>query len=347
MGPAGARLGCLAAKSALTYLEARVSAMGHRRKRRVIDEALDSHPAVLAWLEVAPQGAVPRQIEVFSDSAAWLLYALVGAGPGGSTVFAKRRLAWKAAAERTVYEQLLPRLALPTPRCHGCVSEGEYVWLLLAAVPGGPYDETNPKHLAMGGRWIAALHTRSASIAHSVPLPDAGPDRYLAHLVSGRRALEQCLRESGALDAAGRLIIERTIARQNQIEHAWPALRARCIDAPPTLVHGDFRPKNVFIDEDETELVAFDWETAGWGPPDADLTRIDVEAYWHAVHDIWPTVTLDTVRGWARMGHLFQMLAAIDWKSTELKCDTAEALATPLVSLALLSDRLDAIAPQA
>jgi hypothetical protein len=40
------------------------------------------------------------------------------------------------------------------------------------------------------------------------------------------------------------------------------------------------------------------------------------------------------------MGQLFQTLAAIDWKGTELTIDTTEALAIPLVSLKLLGARL-------
>ena len=87
-------------------------------------------------------------------------------------------------------------------------------------------------------------------------------------------------------------------------------------------------------------LVAFDWETAGWGPPAPDLTKIDVEAYWSEVRESWRAVRFETVLEWAGVGQLFQTLAAIDWKGTELTIDTTEALATPVVSLKLLGGRL-------
>ena len=63
-------------------------------------------------------------------------------------------------------------------------------------------------------------------------------------------------------------------------------------------------------------------------------------AYWEAARQSWSTFSLETDRDWARIGHLFQLLAAIDWKGTELGVDTAEALATPLVSLNLMGTRL-------
>jgi thiamine kinase-like enzyme len=316
------------------------SVVSRRRPRRVLEHALENHPAVLAWRAVEPEGALPERIEVFSDSPNWLLYALNGAGPSGSTVFAKRRSRSLAVPERTVYERILPRLPIAAPRCYGCTEDDDFVWLLLEGVEGEPYDEWNPEHLVMAGRCVAALHTAAASLVHSTPLSEAGPERYLAHLVSGRERLEQCLQTARALDSASRLVLEHIIELLNRIEACWHSIRARCQDAPTTLVHCDFRPKNVFVRHEGTGLVAFDWELAGWGPPAPDLTKIDVAAYWSEVRESWRAVTFETVREWAGMGQLFQTLAAIDWKGTELTIDTTEALAIPLVSLKLLGARL-------
>jgi aminoglycoside phosphotransferase (APT) family kinase protein len=314
--------------------------MSRRRPRRILDQSLDDHPAVLAWQAVEPEAQVPECIEVFSESPNWLLYALRGAGPDGSTVFAKRRLASTATTERAVYERLLPSLPVATPRYFGCAEDGAYVWLLLQGIDGAPYDEGDPEHRATAGGWVATMHTAAVTLVHSASLPGAGPERYLAHLVQGRETLRRYLNTSRALDPGGQEIIDRTIDTLNRVETCWPVIRARCQGAPITLVHADFRPKNVFVRSDGTGFVAFDWETAGWGPPAADLTKIDVTAYWEAARLSWNTLSLETVHDWARIGHLFQLLAAIDWKGTELGVDTAEALATPLVSLDLMGTRL-------
>ena len=314
--------------------------MSRRRPRGILREGLDHHPAVLAWRAVEPHGALPECIEVYSDRSPWRLYALRGAGPAGSTVFAKCRHTSMAATERTVYERLLPGLPVATPRCYGCIDDGEYGWLLLQAVEGAPYDESNRDHLAMAARWLAALHVDTMLLGRSTALPDAGADRYLTHLIGGRAALETCLGNSRALDQVGRRTLAQLVEQLNGLEARWHSVRGRCETMPTVLVHGDFRPKNVFVRHDGTGLVAFDWETAGWGPPAADLTKIDVNVYWAAVRETWADVSLASILEWADLGFVFQMLAAIDWKSSELATDTAEALAPPLTSLQLWGDRL-------
>ncbi len=53
--------------------------------------------------------------------------------------------------------------------------------------------------------------------------------------------------------------------------------------APFTILHGDYRPDNLMFGEEETDVVALDWQTAAIGPPARDLayflgTSVDVEA---------------------------------------------------------------------
>jgi hypothetical protein len=314
--------------------------MSRRRPRRILHEGLERHPAVVAWRGVEPRGAVPDRIEVYSDRSPWQLYALLGAGPAGSTVFAKCRHASMAATERIVYERILDRVPVATPRCYGCTDDGEYVWLLLQAVDGAPYDESNLDHLAMAARWVAAMHVDTTSRASSILLPDAGADRYLAHLARGRAAVERCLDYSRALDQANRHSLAQLVGQLSELEARWDFIRGQCESMPSVLVHGDFRPKNVFVRHDGAGLVAFDWETAGWGPPAADLTKIDVDVYWAAVRETWAGIPVETVVRWAAVGRVFQMLAAIDWKGSELAVDTAEALGPPLASLRLWGARL-------
>lgn len=311
-----------------------------RRPKRSLDQHLDGHPSVVAWRTVHPHGALQTRIDVYSESSNWLLCALVGAGPAGSTVFAKRRVASTARTERTVYERILPSLPIATPRCYGCHEDDGFVWFLLEAVKGEPYDARNPQHLAMAGAFVATMHTHSAPLMEDAHLPEAGSARYLAHLVSGRERLRHGMTTSRALDSAGRSILEQVVERLDRVEAGWPLLHARCLDAPVTLVHADFRPKNVFVRHDKAGLVAFDWETAGWGPPAPDLTRIDLGAYWQTARHRWGSVSFETVRAWAEVGHLFQTLAAIDWESTKLALETAEAVGTAVVSLDAMGSRL-------
>ena len=310
--------------------------MSERRPRRIVRDSLDAHPALQAWRAVRPQEPPPESIEAICERTNCWSFALVGAGPGGSTIIAKRRLLSDASVERAVYEHVLPSIPIATPDYYGCKEDGEFVWLLLQAVDGVRYSASNPDHLAMAARQLAVMHTSSRTLGRAFSLPDAGPKRYLAHLVNGREAIRTSLRTSKTLDDSNRANLGRIVAQLDRVETSWTQICAHCDDAPDTLVHGDFRPKNVFVRRDGADLVAFDWETAGWGPPAPDLTRVDAVAYWHAVHQSW-AVSLETVRRWARVGHVFQLLAAIDWTSLELVFDTRETLAGPLADLDILS----------
>jgi hypothetical protein len=191
----------------------------------------------------------------------------------------------------------------------------------------------------MAAHWVAVMHTAATTLTPPPALPDAGPERFLAHLIKGREAIRRSLVTSNTLDGARRLILERIVGQADRLEARWDLICGLCDDAPATLVHGDFRPKNVFVRRDATDLVAFDWETAGWGPPAPDLTRIDAEAYWRGVRTSWG-VSLETVLRWARVGRVFQLLAAIDWESTDLVFDTPETLAQPIENLKVLAEDL-------
>jgi aminoglycoside phosphotransferase (APT) family kinase protein len=287
-----------------------------------------------------PEGAFPERIEAFCEKPNWLLYALVGAGPGGSTIIAKRRRLSDAFVERTVYEQVLPSLPIAAPDYYGCKEDGQFVWLLLQAVDGARYSESNPHHLVMAAHWVGAMHTAAARQTRAISLPTAGPERYLAHLVTGRDEVQSSLRSSKALTERARVTLRRVIALLDRVEQAWPSLQAHCEGAPITLVHADFRPKNAFVRRDGAGLVAFDWEMAGWGPPAPDLTRIDTVAYWSVVRESWAAVSLKTVLRWTSVGRVFQMLAAIDWESRGLRFDTPEMLSKPVSSLKVLGENL-------
>jgi len=96
----------------------------------------------------------------------------------------------------------------------------------------------------------------------------------------------------------------------------WVA--AACAGVPSTLVHGDFRPKNAYLRDDGAGMCLFpiDWEMAGWGVPAADLTRVDLRAYWAVVRERWPDVDLGTVERLALFGQIFRLLAGIGWAAT-------------------------------
>src|SRR5207249_4404328 len=72
---------------------------------------LMSHPAVHAWRQLYPHDE-PRGITTLRIGRRRKVYRLQGAGPDGSAVIAKRYRKADALIERTVYEEILPRVTV-------------------------------------------------------------------------------------------------------------------------------------------------------------------------------------------------------------------------------------------
>jgi hypothetical protein len=288
---------------------------------------LVEHPAVKAWGRLRPEGARPQGVETAHATTKSVIYRLWGAGAGGSGVIAKRCLAPGALVERAVYAEVLPRLPLPALRYYGFVEEGgPWCWLFLEDAGREKFSPDSEAHRTLAGRWLARLHTSSAGVAGSPPLPDRGPRSYLEQLRSARQALRQGLCNP-ALPAGGREVLRAMLAQLDTVEAGWHALEDCCAGIPATLVHGDFRRKNVLVRATAggPALAAVDWETAGWGAPAADLAlsrrglpQVDLRAYCSLVGGHWRGLGLGAVGRLALVGTVFRRLAAIHWEYPRL-----------------------------
>ena len=129
-----------------------------------------------------------------------------------------------------------------------------------------------------------------------------------------------------------------------RLDRRWSWLEAACAGVPATLVHGDLQRKNTYLRTggDGPELCAIDWETAGWGIPAADLTRIDLPTYWATVRSAWPAVQLEQVRRLAAVGRVLLQLVAIHWVSPELRYDSPLYLRRPMSWVRAYHERLGA-----
>lgn len=309
----------------------------------VLHEHLDTHPALIAWRAFQSREAPAVRIEVLRQHGVTAVYRLVGAGAASETVIAKRVPQVKAKPERLMYECVLPHLPVTTPRFFGAIGNGSgaETWLFLEDVGGERYSDTRPDHLALTARWVAGLHGAAGGVSAARGLPDGGPGRYQGHLISATEKLER--RMTGPDLAPADVLLLRGIA---DLLHGllvrWNEVEEMCVGLPATVVHGDFRPKNVYLRPDGQRLACYpiDWETAGWGVPAADLTRIDVAVYWSAAREWRSDLRFDTVSRLAQVGQVFRMLAAIDWECASLRFDARNKIVRSLASLAVLTPRL-------
>ena len=295
--------------------------------------------AAAAWAQL--HGEAPATVRLWRKSSRTkpAIYRLTMRD--GGRVFAKRFTGPGPTVERIVYETMLPRLPLSAPRYWGwCEDALGWSWMFVEDV-GNRLVGRDPGHATLAARWLATLH-RAGSGLSAGGLTDAGASRYRAHLCAGREAIHRNLGNPG-LSQDDRAVLARVVELQGCLERRWEALEQACALTPPTLVHGDFRRKNVrWGCRDGTQvLLPIDWEMAGWGSPAADLAsawttgmtiRFDRDVYRSTVRGDW-SLDEPALRRLANVGRAFQALAAIDWASASLVFESPRWLLKPVTSM--------------
>jgi hypothetical protein len=268
--------------------------------------------AVVAWSELSPQPV--EGVVVMKKKQRGACYGLVGAGPGGSRVIAKRCDRSKGVIERAVYEEILPRLAQPQLECYGVVERDDSIWLFLEDAGGEPYSPDMPEHREAAARWIGKLQTAVGRGDVKTSLPDRGPDHY-------RVFLRSIIAELPRYCDRGAEVLDPIVSMCESLESSWGDVEALCASAPAALVHGDCLSKNVHVRHGR--VAAFDWGGAGWGLAATDLGQLalprrgppddepDCEEYLDVVRRRWPRLDIDTVRRLAVLGQLFWALKVI------------------------------------
>ena len=297
---------------------------------------------------VGPPSAVvrlKRQRHEWHKSA---VYRLDGVGDGGEAVVGKRCLRDTARVEREVYEKVLPRIPISQLKYYGCVEEeqGSFAWLFMGEAPSGKPTMADRGIVAS---WLARLHGSAAQLSamDSLSLPDHGPDGYLRRLPAARAGVVAAREAVAGAGLDGRVL--GTMADLlDRLESRWDRVAAACAAWPPTLVHTDFTRKNVRLFRGDTgaEVIALDWEAAGWGPPAADLAALpwgrsrdrkrgapggrpdhetpwsgpaSLDVYASAAAAYWPGIGRDDVEQVSRVGAVFRVIDATRWASENIE----------------------------
>jgi aminoglycoside phosphotransferase (APT) family kinase protein len=287
-----------------------------------LHEGLQEHPATRAWRRLRPD-AVPSEVRVLKPptrSIRRAIYWLAAAGADGRPVIAKLSPRATAQIEALVYAEFLRPLAVPAPTYHGMVDEGgPCCWLFMDYVAGERYKPTHSAHCRLAGRWVAYLHGEAACVLGSDRLPRRGMDHYLGKLREARGAIV-AQREDPSLSRPEAFLLHRLAALLSEMESRWSTVEAVGHELPATLVHGDLKKGNLRVDG--TGVLAYDWDTAGWGPPAVDLAQslhsrpFSVNACLESYRSIrWPagTRTREEVARQGTAGTVLRCLNAIHW----------------------------------
>jgi thiamine kinase-like enzyme len=309
---------------------------------QILPESESGHRAATVWGRLQPSRSAPVSIETLEqkikkkDKHKRAIYRLVGVGWQGGAVIAKRCRLETGLIERAIYEQILPHLPIPSLHFYGFAQEDdEFCWLFLEDAGRERFSPLIEEHRVLAARWLGLMHTAAARLTTTVRLPDHGPDYYLEHLRSARLTILRNL-TNPALGTDDLAVLKTILSQYDSLEAGWKQVHNFCQAIPSTLVHGDFRKKNVYVRTDDrtgTVLFPIDWETAGWGVAAADLApsrsrygghHVDVITYWSIVRECWPGLDMSALQRLVRVGIVFRQLAAINWQSTSLGSEWAK-----------------------
>lgn len=282
------------------------------------------HPAVTAWRSLAPQTPIDRVDRLRKKKKAQI-YRL-GFANSATSVIAKRGYAKHLLVERTIYGSVLPRLALPTLRYYGFVSEEdkEFAWLFIE--DAGDVRCSLAQHETIAGRWLGALHGGAAGLDFASALPERGPGQYLEHLRAARARILGNF-DNPALDADDRRMLRSLVSTCELIESRWSSVEGICDSLPRTLVHGDLAGGNLRLRSGDagTSIIAFDWEWSGWAVPAVDIYLLSPDAsreallsYQSAMSKYGNGLEIDQIRSLSLVGKGFRLLASADWATTHL-----------------------------
>ena len=295
------------------------------------------HPVMRAWSQLYSKRSKSNFIELLSERRKSCVYRLDGVGPGGIAVIAKRSRAGEAHVEQTIYEEVLPDLPISSLTFYGVVDEPgtEFRWLFLEDAENADFTYLSEQHRKLAARWLGLMHVSAERVFAVSRLPDRGPQHYLDHLRSSRRIIEGNLGDP-ALHSQDLEVLDSILLQGRILESRWMRVVELCRRYPRTLVHCDFAHKNLRVRSNTSgiDLVAFDWEMAGYGIPAPDIAewsgcgvprRIigslpdsELVDYWQVVRESWSYLDLPAMKELAELGAVFRSLLAISWVSESI-----------------------------
>lgn len=299
-------------------------------------DEIRQHPAVIAWTGVNGKQPLPSKIELLKrKDRNRLVFRLSDAEASNRPIIAKRCHRTTGAIENKIYEQILPDLKLSSPRYYGLfVEDEENCWLFLEDVGENPYLHDNLEHRDAAAQWLGRLHSRGVPLNNSFELEGRGTEHYFNHLQAGRMRIFENM-DNPTLSEEDCSFLLEVIDTLESIASYWPEISSACDDMPNTVVHCDFRPKNMFVRHEGKDVIVYpiDWEMAGWGLPAPDLAPsderysdglINLEVYRQCIRDEWPGLTMQDFDRILAIGYLFRRLAATDWATMSLRFQPPE-----------------------
>jgi hypothetical protein len=265
------------------------------------------------WAAIDPAAPPPEGVQTLKPAhRKSAVLRLLGAGPEGQAVVAKRAARASIEIEARVYRDVLAQLPVSATQLLGTAADGELSWLFLEDAGDTPFDSGHPSHRRLASVWMAEVHGGAHQLPQVSELPDRGPSHYLALL----RTVEALLCETlgnAALSAEEIAIVEGVAEPCEAVGSSWSGAAEMLAEGPSTIVFGGFSSKNARVREsaDGPLLMPFDFESAGYGCPAIDLVYPDGDVYVQEARGWWSGLGIGEFERLQGIGRILGGLKAI------------------------------------
>lgn len=271
--------------------------------------------AVTAWRTLHPESQAIGSVSVIQpDSRKSTVVRLGGVAGHQQNVMAKRCVARQAKIEYSVYTRILTQVPYPTLRSFGMLEDPSsgYSWLFVEEAVGETYSHTRVQHQPLAAEWLGILHGTAAKLTDQVDLPTRDLEHYRLLTRLARQTLEDSVANPALTDEQVQLLSE-LVGQCKVLQRRISEMQSVFDSMPKTLVHGGFYGKNVRVGwrEDRQVILAYDWESTGWGCPAVDLAFVDPELYRTHCSAHGLDVSLSTLRDVAVFGRMLWVVKAI------------------------------------
>jgi hypothetical protein len=223
-------------------------------------------------------------------------------------------------------------------------TKGEYSWIFVEDAGEETYSAPLEEHRLLKSEWLALMHTSAMHLVAPNDLPDKGPNQYLKRLQVVRNAIQGYLANHRGLQTGDLLPLQSIVVQCDLLESRWHQVELLCDRLPWTLVHGDFKAKNLRMQQNNgrISLLTFDWAEAGWGTPATDIVQVDTTAYWLKASNMWPWLKLKVIERSVKAGKIFRCIDVIYWELSSLKHQNSGSLRSLGIYQSWLADALQA-----
>lgn len=190
-------------------------------------------------------------------------------------------LAGGGLREVGVYRALAQQLPVQTPALVAADSNGS--WLITEAITADrPRAHWTADDYTRAVRALAALHERFWDLSEDLLayswLSRPLTNDFEIYVLAAVNAMEKMMVDNRHQLLTGSLEV---LTGLGQLLSQVEAVAQKLQTAPPTLLHGDFHPGNLLL-QDEDEVFVFDWQLAGVGPGVLDLVTFVSACLWES-----------------------------------------------------------------